>query len=188
MSADRLRRPDLVGALGWALMVVAGLGSIMAIVNAIVHVGKVGLDEFLQDLLSYYRSFFDPIRELALLLGLPPPPQALLDVAAFYFVGMAISQRLWRAVRHVEEEIGAPPKLRRASAWRVVPYSPALLVSSLHFRKEIALRRRHMPVGTELEARDRVTISLLDKTLVSIALVPVGVVLFFVYNAFKVTS
>lgn len=177
---------DFRDAVEWNLAVLAGLGSAMAIISAIVHLGDIGLEATLQVLVGYYRSFLSPLYDLVTNLPIVIP-SICVDFLIPFLIGITINFRLLFGIAHVERTYKFPPNLRKSRTHLIVPFSPWLITTLLSYRKQVEIRFRHGRPQSDLQAMDTLTLSLIRKVFLSIALIPLSVILFFIYNAFPVT-
>lgn len=175
------------GATAWAISIVGVLASAMALINAILFLTTVGLDAFLMKFVEFYRSSLEPLYQLVELLPISIP-RICADLLVVYAVGVAISWRLFSGIKHVENVNNFAQELHCSPLGIAIPYNLYWFIYLFHLRKHIGIRQRYgIPEG-ELKALDASTLALLGQTLVSVALVPLGVLLFFIYNEFRVTS
>ena len=189
----RPRRSILVGAFAWAFGVVAMIASSMALINAIGFVVEFGLDVFLQRLAGYYRAFSEPMVNLIALVQVREP-QVVATLILVCLVGVFINLRLSVVLKHREETNKYPTHLRHSWMSIAAPYNVFLFRHFLSSRKAAQIRYRHVrdlghlrPIRS-LEARDELALYLFNQTLLFIVLIPVGVLMFFVYHALKVTG
>lgn len=173
----------LKSAMLWTLAIFGGIASCMAVVSAVVSLIEVGVHRFLNELLKDYRELFAPIRELFRALGITVD-QIYLDAASLYLIGVVISKRLSKGIRHVEQVMDAPDPLRHSRAAILFPYNLRLMSRAISWRVHIGLAAKHGPRGSNSRVRHRALVDSLDKTLTSIVLVPIGMLGFFVWNAF----
>jgi len=178
MSTRRLE--TLKAAMPWTFCVLGALGSCLAFVNAVVFLFSVGVSGFLEKLLEYYREFFSPLHDLFHILEIPVD-QIYLDAASLYIIGVVISFRLSKGIKQTEANF--PQQLRHSRVQPFIPYNLYLIAKAISLRKNFDLAAYHGLRESELRARYYAFVKVLDQTLTSVALFPVGVLAFFVWNA-----
>ena len=178
---------DIPTAVGWGLALCAALVGSISIINTIIHFLELGLDEFLQTIVDYYRSIMFPLYTLIEHLPIRIP-KVCADLLVLYSIGVAANIRLVFGISHVEEANNFPTNLRMWRLHLVFPYNPLIIVRALHLRRHIRIRWKFGGLPNDhLHARDTHSLRVLNQVILSVGLIPVAVTLFFSYNVFSIT-
>lgn len=170
---------SLKGAGGWVLMLLATIASAMSLIKAIVYILNVGLTPFLGSIVDYYRGLLKPLYDLIYLIPWPfVIPEYAIDLFVVYLIGVGISYRIYYFCL-----------FRSGGVLSIfVPYNPVLLSHTLTIRKtqKVLVEILSSVAGQENQSKLwGKTIAISNQALISIALIPILIIVFFAFNGLK---
>jgi len=211
MSTASKKQKILKEALDSGLLLIGSAISALSLLKALVFLLKIGLSGFTEKLIAYYRGVLQPLYDLIEFIPLPfAISEQAIDIAIFLFVGFSTSVRIYfgayKKLHQRETSVGLArftvKKLSYVHA--LIPFNLYLLFKTWWLTKnpskDAAFSRSVMemversdedtsflPKGAVIASRvveknDERLSAAVNRVLIAVALIPIIIVLFFVYN------
>lgn len=187
---------ELRGAMVWLMAVMAGLVSGMSLIKSVVTLIGLGLTKYASALIEYYRQLARPIYDLLNML-LPfsiVMNELLTDFLLLYCVGFGITLRPFSfgnvLPAFIENDSGKVTRVEihcvNRFSWKVfIPYNIMYLARSIERYRAVLMMnnsRLYAP-GSSPHPIFKATATQIRQTWLSLALIPVALIVFFSINS-----